>query len=147
MDAFIIALEGVNRVSLENAEVLEKEWGNISLSGDEFRIQSDINTGEPQEPPTLVYRVEVMRSEKELSGDDLDSIREVAGSRKFDIYKSDDDQYVYLIGNFLTFESAGTYSDLLYRNGMREAKVVAYLGKKEIPLETARQLFEMYFNK
>jgi hypothetical protein len=28
------------------------------------------------------------------------------------------------------------------RNGLKEAKVVAYLGKKEIPVETAKKLFE-----
>jgi len=47
-----------------------------------------------------------------------------------------------LIGKFITFESAVEYTDLLIRNGYREAQVVAWLGKKEIPVDTARQLFE-----
>ena len=49
----------------------------------------------------------------------------------------------YLIGNFFTFQSAAEYADLLVRNGYRDAKVVAWLGTKEIPLETAKQFFEM----
>ena len=48
----------------------------------------------------------------------------------------------YLIGKFITFESAEEYADLLKRNGYRDAQVVAWLGKKEIPIETARQLFD-----
>jgi hypothetical protein len=54
---------------------------------------------------------------------------------------------VYLIGKFITFESAATYSDLLYRNGIKESRVVAYLGNSEIPLDKAKELFELYFNK
>ena len=53
-----------------------------------------------------------------------------------------DKKIVYLIGNFITFESAAEYTDLIVRNGYRDAKVVAWLGTKEVPVETARQLFE-----
>jgi hypothetical protein len=49
---------------------------------------------------------------------------------------------VYLIGKFITFESAEDYAGLLVRNGYRQAKVSAWLGKKEIPVETARELFK-----
>jgi len=59
-----------------------------------------------------------------------------------DILNSADGSFVYLIGKFITFESASEYSDLLVRNGYREAKVVAWLGDREIPVETAKQLFE-----
>jgi sulfur carrier protein ThiS len=47
-----------------------------------------------------------------------------------------------LVGKFITFETAAEYADLLKRNGYREAQVVAWLGKKEIPIETARHLFD-----
>jgi hypothetical protein len=47
-----------------------------------------------------------------------------------------------LIGKFITFESAAEYTDLLTRNGYREAKVVAFMGRKEIAVETAKQLFD-----
>ena len=59
-----------------------------------------------------------------------------------DILVNDSKQNIYLIGNFFTFKSATEYSDLLIRNGYKDAKVVAYLGEREIPIETARQLFE-----
>ena len=52
-----------------------------------------------------------------------------------------------LIGKFLTFESAQSYSDLLYRNGLKDAKEAAYMGEKEIPVDKAKELFELYFNK
>ena len=49
---------------------------------------------------------------------------------------------IYLIGTFITYESAAEYADLLVRNGYRESKVTAWLGKKEIPVESARELFQ-----
>jgi hypothetical protein len=66
----------------------------------------------------------------------------MAGNRGFEVINADDGTFVYLIGKFITFESASEYAGLLNRNGYREAKVAAYLGNREIPLETARQLFE-----
>ena len=66
----------------------------------------------------------------------------MAGNRGLDIQPVDGGKIAYLIGKFITFETAAEYADLLIRNGYREAQVVAWLGKKEIPIDTARQLFE-----
>ena len=63
---------------------------------------------------------------------------------EIDIIKNDSGQGIYLIGKFLTFESAAEYADLLARNGQKEAKVVAYLGNREISVETAKQLFDKF---
>jgi hypothetical protein len=93
-------------------------------------------------PPTLSFRVEVIRSLKPLKDDVVDGIKKIAGTRGLDIQPLDDGNIAYLIGKFITFESATEYADLLIRNGYREARVVAWLGKKEIPVETAKQLFE-----
>ena len=95
-------------------------------------------------PPTLIFRVEVTKSQKPLSSGQLDNIKRLAGNRGLDIIKNASGQNIYLIGKFLTFESAVEYTDLLARNGQKEAKVVAYLGKREIPVETAKQLFEKF---
>jgi hypothetical protein len=66
----------------------------------------------------------------------------MAGNRGLDIQTGQDGKIAYLIGKFITFETAAEYADLLKRNGYREAQVVAWLGKKEISIETARQLFD-----
>ena len=66
----------------------------------------------------------------------------MAGNRGLDIQTLEDGKFAYWIGKFITFETAAEYADLLNRNGYREAKVVAWLGKKEISIETARQLFD-----
>ena len=71
-----------------------------------------------------------------------ESYRKVAGNRGFEIIEKEDGTFVYLIGKFITFESASEYAGLLNRNGFREAKVTAYAGSTEIPVETAKQLFE-----
>ena len=85
--------------------------------------------------------MEVVRSLKPLKADAVEALRTMAGSRGLDILHLSDGNIVYLIGKFITFESAAEYADLLIRNNYRGAKVVAWLGNKEVPVETARQLF------
>ena len=134
-DAFVVPVNNGAKVSLERAAEMEKEWGNKSL------VKGSANAPGPS---TLIYRVEAARASKELKGDDAEAIRRVAGNRGLDIITAPDGKIVYLIGNFLTFESASGYADLIFRNGVGGAKVVAYLGNREIPIEKARELFELY---
>lgn len=138
-DAFIASLMDGKSVSAERAAILEKEWGSRPL----FAIETE-NTDEQLDtvPPTLHFRVEIKRVLKPLDNEEAEHIRKVAGDRGLDIRQIEDGSFVYLIGNFITFESAEDYADLLQRNGYRDAKVVAWLGRREIDLETAIQLFE-----
>jgi tetratricopeptide (TPR) repeat protein len=133
-DAFIAATVDRKPVSKDRAGILEKEWGSKSLIN---------KTDQPQDtiPPTLVYRIEIQRSQKPLPDDQVENMKKLGESHMFDIIENDSNQYIYLIGKFITFKSASEYADLLIRNGFREARVVAYLGTREIPMETARQLF------
>ena len=135
-DAFIVAISDKKPVSADRAAVLENEWGtkpffDLAMPG------AAIDTI----PPALAFRVEVIRSLKPLKADAVETLRTIAGSRGLDILHLTDGNIVYLIGKFITFESAAEYADLLKRNNYRLAKVVAWLGNKEVPVETARQLF------
>jgi hypothetical protein len=134
-DSFIVALSENKSVSADRAAVMEKEWGTKPLLSIEKSVSDTI-------PPTLTFRVEVMRSVKPLKEDVLAEIRKVAGDRGLDVVTLEDGKIDYLIGKFITFDTASEYSDLLKRNGYHDAQVVAWLGKKEIPIETARQLFD-----
>jgi hypothetical protein len=138
-DAFVVALLANKPVSPDRAALLEKEWG-----GNPFYLIEKIfpDTHADTITPTLTFRVEVMRSLKPLTEDMVEDIRKIAGNRGLDIQLLENGGIDYLIGKFITFETAAEYSDLLQKNGYREAKVVAWLGKKEIPIETAKQLFE-----
>jgi tetratricopeptide (TPR) repeat protein len=139
-DSFISSFMGKKPVSADRAVVLEKEWGNKpferTVNKQPVVIPADTL------PPTLVFRVEAMRVTKPVKPNVLESMKTLAGSRGMDIITLDDKKIAYLIGNFITFESAAEYADLIVRNGYRDAKVVAWLGTREIPLETAKQLFE-----
>jgi hypothetical protein len=139
-DSFISSFMGKKPVSADRAVVLEKEWGNKPFE----RTVNKLPVVIPSDtiPPTLVFRVEVMRVTKPVKPNIIESMKTLAGSRGLDIITLEDKKIAYLIGNFITFESAAEYADLIVRNGYRDAKVVAWLGTKEIPLETARQLFE-----
>ncbi len=139
-DSFISSFIGKKPVSADRAAVLEKEWGNKPFE----RTVNKLPVIIPADtlPPTLVFRVEVMRVPKPVKPNIIESMKTLAGSRGLDIITLEDKKIAYLIGNFITFESAAEYADLIVRNGYRDAKVVAWLGTKEIPLETARQLFE-----
>jgi hypothetical protein len=138
-DAFIVALSDNKRISNDRAVLLEKEWGKkpfYSIEKTVSETQADTITR------TLTFRVEVTRSLKPLNIDIVEEIRKMAGNRGLDIQLLEDGKISYLVGKFITFETASEYADLLNRNGYREAKVVAKLGEKEIPVETARRLFE-----
>ncbi len=144
-DAFILALMDGVRVSIEKASDLENIWKDISLFDTDTVINSEKE--EQADPPTLLYRVEALRSSKKADDEYEKLIERLADKKAYDIFETDGKEYVYLIGKFLTFESAAAYADLLFRNGIKGAKVVSYLGKKEIPLEKAKELFELYFDK
>lgn len=136
-DAFITAVLDGKAVSAERAALLEKEWGTKPLV-------TVVEAQKPasQEAATLVFRVELLQSAVPPGDSETESYRKVAGNRGFEIIEKEDGTFVYLIGKFITFESASEYAGLLNRNGFREAKVVAYAGSMEIPVETAKQLFE-----
>jgi hypothetical protein len=141
-DAFVVAFLDKKIISADRAGILEKEWGNKPLINDtETKI---LDTPRDTVPPTLIFRVEVTRSQKPLKPEQLELIRRLAGNRGMDLIKNASGQNIYLIGKFLTFESAAEYADLLKRNGQKDAKVAAYLGIREIPVETAKQLFEKF---
>jgi hypothetical protein len=138
-DSFIVALFGNKPVSADRSAMMEKEWGNKPFSS----IGNSINESKSDTiTPTLTFRVEVARSLKPLKEDIQEGIRKAAGNRGLDIITLEDGKIDYLIGNFITFETAAEYSDLLKRNGYKDAQVVAWLGKKEIPVDTARELFD-----
>ncbi|MGQ9620736.1 MAG: hypothetical protein ACUVTX_07120, partial [Bacteroidales bacterium] len=138
-DAFVVALMDKKQVTMERAKMLEKEWGLKPL----FEITSMIAERDTI-PPALVFRVEVMKTQKPLNENQTGELRKLAGNRGLDILSDEKKQNIYLIGIFLSYNSASEYTDLLVRNGYRDAKVVAYLGMKEIPVDIARKLFEEY---
>ena len=137
-DAFIVALFDKKAVSADRAASLEREWGLKPL----FTQIAPADSVRDTIPPTLVFRVEVKRTQKPLPEDQVEVIRKMAGSRGFDIVNREPKQYIYLIGSFISYTSATEYADLLLRNGFKETKVVAWLGKREVPVDTARQLFD-----
>lgn len=139
-DAFIVSLMEGKAVSAERAALLEKEWGTKPFVA---ALQKAPEISADTVPPVLSFRIEVLRSDKTVKDEVTDALKKLAGSKGLELVTLEDGNVVYLIGKFITFESAGEYADLLVRNGSRDAKVTAWLGKKEIPVETARQLFEL----
>jgi hypothetical protein len=137
-DAFIVSLSGGKAVSAERATLLEKEWGNKPLIDAAEHTAEDADTI----PPTLSFRIEIARESKPAREDVIETYRRLAGTRGLDTFKLNDGTNIYLVGHFITYESAEEYASLLARNGLRDAKVTAWLGRKEIPVDTARQLFE-----
>jgi hypothetical protein len=134
-DSFVSALMDKKSVSPDRAAVFEKEWGTKPLYTVKPAAPDTV-------PKTLVFRVEVKRSPKPLPGDQIENMKKMAGSRGLDIIVNEKKISIYLAGKFLTFKSASEYADLLIRNGYRDSKVVAYLGNSEVPVETAKQLFD-----
>jgi len=138
-DSFIVPLSANKRVSADRAASLEKEWGSKSF----YSIEKSMAKAEADTvTQTLTFRVEVRRSSTPLTEEAVVEMRKMAGDRGMDIMQLQNSEISYLIGKFITFESADEYANLLKRNGYREAQVAAWLGRKEIPVETAKQLFD-----
>ncbi len=141
-DAFVTAMMDDEQVSMERALILEKEWSKkpflykkISPSSQEIEPVADtVPVG------TLYFRAEVMRSKKTVQPDVTEKIQVLSGRRGLDIIKNKQGETLFLVGNFITFESAEEYVSLLVRNGYPSAKVVAYVGIREIPVDEARKL-------
>jgi len=142
-DAFVIALMNDTRVSMERAEQLEKEWGGrpLPFEGEATATQEKAAPAETRPVGTLSFRAEVLRTdtpEPEM----IEKIELLAGQRGLDIIKNKEGESVFLIGNFITFESAEDYVSLLIRNGYSTARVAAWVGMYEIPVEAARELLK-----
>ncbi len=137
-DAFVVALVDNKKVSTDRATQLEKEWSAKPFASIESvsEVRADTIT------PTLLFRVEVMRTSSPVTEDVVDPIKRLAGERGLDVIQRIDGKISYLIGKFITFATAAEYADLLKRNGYKESQVVAWLGKKEIPVESAKKLFD-----
>jgi hypothetical protein len=143
-DAFVIALMDNTQISTERAALLEKEWAAKPLFKIEAGIQKNESTSAIDTLPvgTLTFRAEVMRSDKPFKPEVIEKMVLLAGKRGYDIIKNNEGENVFLIGNFITFESADDYVSLLMRNGYSTARVAAYVGKQEIPVEAAKELLK-----
>ncbi|HLN19966.1 MAG TPA: hypothetical protein VK213_02685 [Bacteroidales bacterium] len=138
-DSFVAAMMDGKTISAERAAVNEKEWGTRPL----YKFETEQSgTQLDTVAPTLHFRVEVARSQKPLAITDVDALKKLSGNRGLDVIQLNSGDIAYLIGNFITFESAEDYADLLQKNGYRESRVVAWLGRREIDVNTAKQLFE-----
>ena len=139
-DAFVVCLLSGNTISGERAASLEKEWESVPFAYTDRGI-TEVETDTV--PPVLSYRVEFYRSKQPASEEALNLMKTIAGDKGLSIFTLEDGNIVYLVGQFVSYESASEYSSLVARNGFADAKVSAWLGKKEIPVETAKQLFDM----
>jgi len=141
-DAFVIAMMDGVQVSMERAALLEKEWGTRPLdsAGSASPVSPDATQSRPVPVGTLSFRAEVMRITKPVKPEVIQKIELLAGTRGLDMIKNSSGETVFLIGNFITFESADEYVSLLIRNGYNTARVTAYVGTQEIPVEAAMEL-------
>jgi len=143
-DAFVAAMIDDALVSMDRALALEQEWGRKPLLYEKVIQQMEQISAPADTIPlgTLYFRAEVIRSRKPLKAEVTERVGLLAGRRGLDIIKNNQGETLYLIGNFITFESADEYVSLLIRNGYSAAKVVAYVGTREIAVESARELLK-----
>ena len=141
-DAFVIAMMDDTQVSMERATMLEKEWAAkpLPVAGADVTENKRITPSDTLPVGTLSFRAEAIRSKKPVKPEAVEKLEVLSGTRGLDIIKNNQDETVFLIGNFITFESADEYVSLLIRNGYSTARVAAYVGMQEIPVEAAKEL-------
>jgi len=141
-DAFVIAMMDDTQVSMERATMLEREWATKPLPIPEVEVPEKkiVPAADTLPVGTLTFRAEVIRSKEPIKPEAIEKIELLAGTRGLDMINNNKDETVFLIGNFITFESADEYVSLLIRNGYSTARVAAYVGLQEIPVEAAKEL-------
>ncbi|MBE0668726.1 MAG: hypothetical protein IH593_13780, partial [Bacteroidales bacterium] len=147
-DAFVIAFKDDIQISMERALLLEKEWSRKPLFFIEPGVSAGINNALRDSIPvgTLAFRAEVIRSKQSLKPEVIEKIALLAGRRGLEMIKNNQGETLCLVGNFITFESAEEYVSLMIRNGYSTARVVAYVGSYEIPVEAAKELLNKLQN-
>jgi len=146
-DAFIVAYIDDAQVSMEKAAAAEKQWSGKPLFYEDAPVARTNTSDAGINAGTLTFRAEVMRYTKPVKPEVIEKAELLAGKKKLDIIKSNKGESIILIGNFITFESASEYVSLLKRNGYASAKVVAYVGNSEMPLEKAMELLNTTVNE
>jgi len=106
----------------------------------QFSEKKNITSADALPVGTLTFRAEAVRLKKPFKPEVIEKMELLAGIRGLDMIENTRDETVFLIGNFITFESADEYVSLLIRNGYSTAKVAAYVGLQEIPVEAAKEL-------
>ncbi len=146
-DAFVVHFLDSRAVSEERAVAAEPDWADKPLPEWEGVVpavaEREHEAPRDTVPPALMLRVEVVRTESPDDERLVAQVNRLAGDRGFDILNPEEDLYIFVVGNFITFESATSYADLLRRNGYDDARVAAYVGKTEIPLEAALRLLNI----
>jgi hypothetical protein len=147
-DAFVVAFMDDIQISMERALLLEKEWSRKPLFFAQAGVPAGINNAVRDSIPvgTLAFRAEVIRSKQSLKPEVIEKISLLSGGRGLEMIKNNQGETLCLVGKFITFESADEYVSLLIRNGYSTARVVAYVGSYEIPVEAARELLKKLQN-
>lgn len=143
-DGFIVAHFMGKKISLNHARNLES--ADDSFNKDQ-EIHPDSVKNKSRETGrmthNLIIKVEVGAYKDQVSEEKMDSFRKMAQDKKVEFYLNKSGFYVYTIGNFLTFDKAEKFKDLLVVNGFRDAAVAAFIGKNKIPVEEAKKLSGM----
>ncbi|MCJ7821154.1 MAG: hypothetical protein MUP53_08115, partial [Bacteroidales bacterium] len=147
-DAFVIAFKDDIQISMERALLLEKEWSRKPLFFAQPGVSAGIANAVRDSIPvgTLAFRAEVIMSKQSLKPEVIEKITLLSGRRGLEMIKNNQGETLCLVGNFITFESADEYVSLLIRNGYSTARVVAYVGSYEIPVEAAKELLKKLQN-
>ncbi|UCG27333.1 MAG: SPOR domain-containing protein [Bacteroidales bacterium] len=127
-DAFIVAHFQERKITLLRAKELEEIYG--TGEGTRGAIQGGNEKSRNRENP--VYRILLGFFPDRLSRERLNTYQEITGNLRIQYLKNIEGEYIFTIGNFLTFEEAETQKRILGSKGLEGLVTLAFIGNRII---------------
>ncbi len=126
-DAFIVAHFQGEKITLKRAKELEEL--------EQKRKETDPGQSELQPLVDTLYRIEFGIFQSPFTERNHGFYQNKIGNYKIQYLQNIEGEYIYTIGNFLTFEEAEKVREILLSKGLENLKTIAFLGNKRIPLD------------
>ncbi len=125
-DAFIVAHFQGEKITLKRAKELEElEQKRNGLDPDQSELQTI-------EDP--IYRIQFGIFPAPFTERSFRFYQDKIGNYKIQYLQNIEGEFIYTIGNFLTFEEAERVKEIMHSNGLENLKTIAFVGNKRIPL-------------
>lgn len=147
-DAFVIPLFNRKRISIEEADALERERGNqVLVAGNEVNkmpnAQSENNISNnanlSADKSDVFIKVQIGAFRKDVPVETMNVFLSLA-SKGIDIIKSDDGITMYCIGKFKNFQDAYQLKQEAQNAGIKDAFIVGFIKDKKVTADEALEI-------
>ena len=155
-DAFVVAYNNGQKVTMEEAQKLATEMGaaafstsedmNVLPTADNVTVvqpanttQANNNTTTPAVNNGIIYKVQIGAFSQEIPVEMANKFLSVA-TKGVATYKDDSGMTIYTVGSLTDYIAADALKNEMVAAGLEDAFIVAYNDKQKISIEEAKRL-------